>query len=134
VKFEAFFVDSDVLIDYLNNQTPAINFLKEHPELQVPCFCLMELLVGCRNKPEQVALFKRLEMFPIHYPGDEALRLARDILEKHRLSKGVGLVDALIAGTTIAAGAKLYTRNSKHFKGLGVAYETPYSGSTAPEN
>lgn len=126
MSFKTYLVDSDIIIDLLRAHPPALDFFGRETELQITCFSLMELLSGARDKVDQARLVKLLTPFPVLYPTKDGLQLAVELFQKHRLSKGTGLVDALIAGTAISAGAKLFTRNSKHFKGLGVAFETPY--------
>jgi len=120
-------VDSDILIDWMHQRPKALKFIDATPGLSVPSFCLLELLEGCRDRRAQEATLKKLRAFNVYYPSSQALQLAEEIFSKHRLSKGICSMDALIAGTVIEAEGKLFTRNSKHFKGLGVAYETPYT-------
>ena len=49
------------------------------------------------------------------------------LFSRHYLSDGLGLIDALIAGTALGRCATLYTFNNKHFRVVsGLDMQQPY--------
>jgi predicted nucleic acid-binding protein len=73
-----------------------------------------ELWAGARASEHDVieAMFGAL----ICVPADGAVgRRAGEYLQRYRKSHAVELGDALIAASAVASGAKLWTRNRKHY-------------------
>lgn len=72
------------------------------------------------------AEFKRLEaLFEalVCVPTDAAVgRRGGDFLRRYRKSHGIELGDALIAASALARGARLWTRNRKHYPMKELAF------------
>lgn len=111
--------DSDVLIDALHGIEPARTQVAEtiaSGELAASAVTVFELCVGTRGELEQIALNALLRPLTV-LPLDDAVARVAAAVEKDLQRKGlrVGFADALIAGTCLAAGASLLTRNTRHF-------------------
>ena len=76
---------------------------------------MAELYAGVRNESEQ----RRIEALPapshVRDVDLEIARLAGRYRLHYRTSHGVGIPDALIAATAQVHGARLVTRNARHF-------------------
>lgn len=113
---KAILVDTDVLVDYLREHPPAVEYLESRREdLSTSAVVVAELYVGVREGKERAALNTLLSLFEV-IPIDTELAergglLRRDFGPKH----GTGLADALIAATAQRTGAELVTLNAKHF-------------------
>jgi predicted nucleic acid-binding protein len=109
-------VDTDVLVDYLREYPPAVEYLESRREdLSTSAVVVAELYAGVREGKERAALSTLLSLFEV-IPIDAELAergalLRRDFAPKH----GTGLADALIAASSQQSGAELVTLNAKHF-------------------
>ena len=109
-------IDTDVLVDYLRDFAPAVEYLESLEEdLCTSSIVVAELYGGVREGKERQALESLLSVFELK-PIDPELAergglLRRDYGPKH----GTGLADALIAATAQHSGAVLVTLNAKHF-------------------
>jgi predicted nucleic acid-binding protein len=109
-------VDTDVLVDYLREYLPAVEYLESRrEELSTSAVVVAELYAGVREGKERAALGTLLSLFEV-IPIDAELAergglLRRDFGPKH----GTGLADALIAASSQRSGAELVTLNAKHF-------------------
>lgn len=56
---------------------------------------------------------------------------AQLLAQRERSGQPVAMADAQIASVCLAHGAKLATRNQKHFDGLGLTIINPWGGGTA---
>lgn len=109
-------IDTDVLVDYLREFAPAVEYLESlEDDLCTSSIVVAELYGGVREGRERQALDSLLSVFEIMpIEADLAERgglLRRDYAPKH----GTGLADALIAATAQQRGAELVTLNAKHF-------------------
>jgi hypothetical protein len=109
-------LDTCVLIDYLRDREAAVQLmrrLKTRPSVSV--ITVAELYAGARNKSEH----RRIEALPpllhVRDVDFEIARLAGRYRLQYRTSHGVGIPDALIAATAQVHGARLVTRNARHF-------------------
>ena len=120
-------VDTDILIDALNDLEEAKSFLREHREkIHLSPFTVFELLEGVRNKKELHRMRSQIkyEVLPV---DQNIIEKATEILESHFLRDGTGMVDALLAATALRQGIPLYSRNKKHYKGIkGLRFMVPY--------
>lgn len=98
--------------------------LETRPSLSV--ITVAELYAGVRNESEH----RRIEALPallhVRDVDVEIARLAGRYRLQYRTSHGVGIPDALIAATAQVHGARLVTRNARHFPMLDdvlVAYK-----------
>ncbi|MBM5817553.1 MAG: type II toxin-antitoxin system VapC family toxin [Cyanobacteria bacterium K_Offshore_surface_m2_239] len=122
-------VDTDVLIDYLRDQSDAVAFLEGCTQpLALSVVSVAELYVGVRDGEER----HRLDAFVAAF---DALPLERKAAVQAGLwrrqygpSHGTGLADALIAASVATAGATLVSLNRRHFPMLAdvlVPYAKP---------
>lgn len=118
-----YFIDTDVLIDFLRGNQKARGLLLSLAERTAVNCCVVtvaELCAGMRESEEQatLALIDSMIVAPV----------TREIAEKagqlKRGAKGYALEldDCLIAATAMAESAALVTRNSRHypFDGLNL--------------
>jgi hypothetical protein len=114
--------DTDVLIDYLDhtkirhNQTA--NVLNEEVGLKnivISAVTKMELMMGIKNKENQIKLLKTLKGFSISLINNDITLEAINLLEEYKLSHGLSIPDCLIAATAIKADLPLFTYNVKDF-------------------
>ena len=109
-------IDTDVLIDYLRELPPAVDYLESlEEELCTSSIAVAELYAGAREGKDRQGLDSLLSVFEIK-PNDAGLAergglLRRDYAPKH----GTGFADALIAATVQHCGAELVTLNARHF-------------------
>ena len=109
-------LDSDVLIDFLRRQPPAVAYLESltAPPL-LSAVVVAELFSGVRDGDER----RLLEEFVASVQGigiDERIATAAGLLRRQYLkSHRPELADMLIAATALAHGATLVTLNARHF-------------------
>lgn len=109
-------VDTDVLIDYLRDRPPAVQFLEgtDRP-LAVSAVTVAELYVGVRDGEERQRLDAFVSAFQVLGLDRQAAVVAGLWRRQYGPSHGMGLADALIAASVEAAGATLVTLNRRHF-------------------
>lgn len=99
----------------------------------VPGIVAMELIMGCRNRPEQIRVEKYLSEFPVLWPEASDFARAFELLTPHRLAGGGGIPDCLIAAMALSRHAALCTFNRKHFQAFsGLESSEPYGRSSTP--
>lgn len=112
----ALLIDTEVLIDYLRDNSQAVRFLENDPRRSlVSAISVAELYAGVREGVERRALDTFLSAFDL-------VAVDRSIAERGGLyrrdyyrSHAVSLADALIAATASVRSATLVTLNRKHF-------------------
>jgi tRNA(fMet)-specific endonuclease VapC len=120
--------DSDVLIDALHGVEPVRTRIAEaiaSGTLVASVLTVFELCAGTRSELEQAAVDALLAAVPV-LPLDEAVARVAAAVQKNLDRRGmrVGFADTLIAGTCLAAGASLFTRNERHFQRVpGLRFE-----------
>jgi len=122
-------VDTDILIDYLRGHPKAVRFVTESADdIVVSAMSVAELFAGVRGEaqePEQRALQGFLELFAILPVTATVAKTGGIYRRDYGPSHGVGLADAIIAATAVAAEATLQTLNVRHypmFPGIEPAY------------
>ncbi len=112
--------DTDVLIWYLRGNTRARRFVAAIPysDRCVSSLTYMELLQGCRDRDEvrQVQAFISHNVPILLHPDESISRVAIDLIEEHALSRGLRVVDAVIAATALQARSSLATTNRRHYR------------------
>lgn len=110
-------LDTDVIIDCLRRYLPAVAWLESLGEEKIvlPGFVVMELIQGCRNKPEQEKMERELKTYSVVWPSPETCNEALSVFASSHLSPGLGLLDALIGQIAVSLDMPLYTFNQKHY-------------------
>ena len=110
-------LDTDVMIDCLRRYPPAIVWLQslDEQEIILPGFVVMELIQGCRNKPEQEKMERELKTDSVVWPSPETCNEALSVFASSHFSHGLGLLDALIGQMAVTLKVPLYTFNQKHY-------------------
>ena len=108
-------IDTDILIDYLRDYPPAVEWLEAlSVDLILSAINVAEIYSGMRES-ERPKIETLLECFTI-IPLDAALAESGGLLRRDfGKSHGTGLADAIIAGTVQKLGCSLATLNQKHF-------------------
>ena len=122
-------LDTDVMIDIMRNSAPAVGWLRElgSEEIALPGLVAMELLQGSRNKSEQQHVEAVLRRYPLYWPSQADCSRAYNRFAEFYLSDGIGILDALIAETTVGLGLSLVTFNEKHYRVIpGLNLVRPY--------
>jgi predicted nucleic acid-binding protein len=118
-------IDTDVLIWMTRGHAGAVSLLQTLQPWRISAVTCIELVQGCRNKREMEQIKQGLAMCGTQVlPIREAISdRAIFLIERHALSNGLLLADALIAATALEHGMPLLTGNVKHFspvEGLDV--------------
>jgi predicted nucleic acid-binding protein len=109
-------LDTCVLIDYLRDREAAVSIvhgMEARPSVSV--VTVAELCAGVRNESEHQRIAALPDLLHVWDVGFEIARLAGHHCLRYRGSHGVGIPDALIAATAQVHGARLVTRNARHF-------------------
>lgn len=113
---EKYLVDTNIVIDYSRGDKKAGSFLNSLDELIVSMITVGEVYQGARNKQE-IESAKQFFAFTKILPINEQIsNLAIELLEKHTLSFGLLIIDALLAATAIEHDLTLISGNVKHFE------------------
>ena len=112
-------IDSDILTEVSRGRDKAIvsgwiELGRSDSLILISAISVAELWAGARPSEYKAleALFEALNCVAV----DAAVgRLAGEYLRRYRKSHAVELGDALIASTAVTSGAKLWTRNRKHY-------------------
>ena len=109
-------LDSDVLIDFLRRQPPAVAYLKSLTTMPLlSAVVVAELFSGVRDGSER----RLLEEFVANVQVigiDERIAISAGLLRRQYMkSHRPQLPDMLIAATALAHDATLVTLNAKHF-------------------
>ena len=94
-------VDTDILIDaalQINKAIDCLDGLEQNSMLAISVITQMELFVGCRNKTELGNTKRFLQRFQVLKLSDQISDKAIGLLLQYRLSHGLAIPDALIAG------------------------------------
>lgn len=111
-------VDTSVLIDYLRGHPEAGELLEHeraHDILYASEITRVEILAGMRPREEERtrSLLTTLHCHPVDVEvAEKAGELGRAWLPSHR---AIDTADLVIAATAVVLGARLLTRNVRHF-------------------
>ncbi len=120
-------LDTDIIIDVIRQNSVATDFFKTLQEVNISSFTALELVKGAQNKRNLHEINKRLKDFNLMYADEKSQKLGLEIYSQHHLTTGIGIIDSLIAGTTISNNMILVTKNIKHFKRIsGIKVLAPY--------
>jgi predicted nucleic acid-binding protein len=111
----SFFVDTDVLIDFLRGYTPAVEWMRQRRNRPMVSVITVAELRGGMRAGEESALETLIDALLV-IPVDEMIaRHAGDLRREFGPSHGTGLADALIAASSILNNAQLVTLNVRHY-------------------
>ena len=112
--------DTDVLIDFLEGRQPEAQAVADAlaaGSLQTTVINQFELMSGARQPRQRKAVQTLLESLPALPLDRNAAQKAAEVrLELERSGIGIGMADSLIAGIVLLHGARLLTRNRRHFE------------------
>lgn len=124
--------DTDVLIDYLAGVEPAAAQISRYvaaDQLQTTAVTCFELLSGAGEGKRGDAIRHLLGALPVlPLDRDAAEQAAAVRRELDRAGQTIGMGDSLIAGIALAHGARLFTRNRKHFDRVAALQLAPLEG------
>ena len=115
-------LDTNVLIDVLRGETPALDWLRSHaPGSAISVITWIEILVGCRDHESTTVRtwlegFRRLDL-------DQAVASEAVICRQQR---GLKVPDAIILATARCHGLILATRNVRDFPPQNDQVICPY--------
>lgn len=78
----------------------------------------MELYSGCRSKRDLKKVEALIADLRIHFVSKSISERAFELMKKFRSSHGVEINDMLIAATAMESGAKMISKNQKHYQFL----------------
>lgn len=120
--------DAGVLIDFLAGAEPAASCVAHElirGSLLTTAVSRFELLSGVRSARQEKSIRELLAAIPTLTLDEEAAdRAAKVRRALERTGEAIGMADSLIAGTVLARGGALLTRNRRHFarvQGLRLA-------------
>lgn len=111
-----YLLDTCVLIDYLRDREAAVQLIRRmETQPSVSVVTIAELYAGIRHERE----YHRIQGLPafleVRDVNFEIAQLSGRHCLQYRRSHGVGIPDALIAATAQVHGARLVSRNRRHF-------------------
>ncbi len=124
-----YIVDTDVMIDIQRGYEPALAWFASLPGLpSIPGFVVMELIQDAQNKQQVRQVLQLVAPLASVWPTESDCARALSDFTAYHLSHKIGLIDALIAASTVGRNATLCTFNLKHYKVIsGLSMEQPYS-------
>jgi predicted nucleic acid-binding protein len=109
-------LDTCVLVDYLRDHAPAVEFIRQLDDPpSISAMTIAELYVGVRHRREQAQVESLLARLRVVATSADVARQGGTFRREYRQSHGLDLIDALIAATARVHGARLVTRNARHF-------------------
>jgi predicted nucleic acid-binding protein len=122
-------LDTDVLIDVQRGHPPAVAWFGQLSAIpSVPGYVIMELIQDARNAREVQEALKLTAPLPIIWPTESDCARALSDFAAFHLSHGLGLIDSLIAASSIGRSATLCSFNAKHYRPIqGLTIVQPYA-------
>lgn len=114
-------IDTDILIDFGLDREEAVgamSVLEKNYELTISVITAMELYSGCRSKRDIKKVEELIVDLRIQFVSISISERAFELMKKFRSSHGVEINDMLIAATEIEDGAKMISKNQKHYQFL----------------
>ena len=114
-------IDSDILIDFGLDREDAVETmaaLEKNYLLTTSVITVMELYSGCRSKRDIKKVEELIADLRIQFVSKSISERAFELMKTFRSSHGVEINDMLIAATAIEGGAKMISKNQKHYQFL----------------
>jgi hypothetical protein len=113
-------VDTDVLVWYLRGNERALKAIEEQPRLRVSAVNYIEMVQGMRNTDELRRLRRTFRGWGVKVLtiDEQISSKAISYVERHFLSHGFHLADALVAATCVVNGLPLLTANTRHYRAI----------------
>jgi predicted nucleic acid-binding protein len=121
-------LDTDVMIEIQRARPEALAWLPTISDnMALPAVVALELLMGSRDKAELDRAARFVATFDVEQFDPRDGHLAVQLVERYRLSTGLGLADFLVAAQALNRSATLYSFNSKHYQPIaGLDIQLPY--------
>jgi predicted nucleic acid-binding protein len=121
-------VDTTIVIHLFRKHPAASAWLAAQPQrLSVTPITWLEVIYGAPNKAAQQACETILNQFDMVYLTQPDMDWAMNQLKAYRLSKGIAVMDCLIASAAYRLQLPLYTHNLKDMQTLlGALAVKPY--------
>ena len=112
-------VDTNVIVDILRRNPPAIQWLVDQREqLAITPITWLEVMYGLERKNEQPATLKVLNQFEMLHLTQQDMQWAMDRLRLLRPSFAIEIMDYLMASVCQRLTIPLITHNLKHMRPL----------------
>jgi predicted nucleic acid-binding protein len=112
----AWLLDTCVIVDCLRGRPEAVEFIGQpSARPSVSAITAAELFAGARTATEESRIDDLLHQLLVRAVDLEVARLGGAYRRRYGPSHGVLIPDALIAATAQVHGARLVTRNARHF-------------------
>lgn len=110
--------DTNIFIHLFKKDKKTIKILHkiDSKNILMPAITVMELFRGMRNKKELTEMIKKIDNYSIFDIDRNTSKLARELIKKYHLSKGMDIPDSLIAASAKNYNLELFTYNTKDFK------------------
>jgi len=121
-------IDTSILVNVLRGDKSARAWIDALPENAgaISVITAAELIAGCRNRTEQRAVEREMELYDTVWVSEEISRAALEFYKRYHLSHNVGFLDCLIAATALQNSLRLATLNLKHFPFPELDVVRPY--------
>jgi predicted nucleic acid-binding protein len=109
-------LDTCVIVDFLRDRPEAVELIR-HAGVRpaVSAITVAELVAGARTATDERRIDALLQQLLVHEVDLDVARLGGAWRRRYGQSHGVLIPDALIAATAQIHGARLVTRNARHF-------------------
>lgn len=108
--------DTCILVDHLRQHPPAVDYVRALPQQPLlSAVTVAEVYVGVRDQAEARRIEALFGLFEVLAVDGEIARRGGTLRRRFAPTHGTGLLDALIAATAEVHGARLVTRNVRHF-------------------
>jgi predicted nucleic acid-binding protein len=110
--------DTNVFINHFAGDEKTTERLKAigSQNILMPSIAVMELYIGMLNKPELKSMQKKVEQYHVLHLNEAASRASLALIHRYRLTHGLLMPDALIAGMDLAYDLEIFSYNLKDFR------------------
>lgn len=114
-------IDTNIIIDYLRAGVETLTELmalqlENKIELYLSSMSILELFSGTSSKIGSDSILSLIDALTIVPLSAELAKFAGEIRREHNLS--IAVSDLVIAASALSVGARLATRNKRHFRGI----------------